>query len=156
MVCVDVQLSSCCGTGLSLVRHLVIVVVSLYYGQWMIPVVITMARFYGDGLMMLCNTTQHIGLKDNVPDFRICSRTVHLNPFLRFLYWHMNYHIEHHMYATVPCYNLGRLHQLIEKDLPPTPRGLVEAWSQISVIMKRQEKDPGYQYVPPVPAPRTA
>lgn len=42
---------------------------------------------------------QHAGLSDNVPDFRLCCRTMILNPFFRFLYWHMNYHTEHHMYA---------------------------------------------------------
>ena len=29
---------------------------------------------------------------------------------MRFWYWHMNFHIEHHMYAAVPCYNLEKLH----------------------------------------------
>ena len=47
----------------------------------------------------------------------------HLPPqsVVRFLYWHMNYHIEHHMYAAVPCYRLGRLHRAIRHELPPLP-----------------------------------
>lgn len=32
----------------------------------------------------------------------------------------MNYHIEHHMYARVPCYNLEKLHNYVKHDLPPT------------------------------------
>ena len=74
-----------------------------------------------------------------------------LSPFVRFLYWHMNYHIEHHMYAGVPCYNLGKLHNLIKDDLQECPRGLLEAWKEIIGILKKQKVDPKYQYVPQLP-----
>ena len=30
----------------------------------------------------------------------------------------MNWHIEHHMYAGVPCYNLGKLYEEIKDDMP--------------------------------------
>ena len=63
----------------------------------------------------------------------------------------MNFHIEHHMYAAVPCYNLGKLHRLIRHDLPECPRGLVASWSQIGDILERQKSDPSYQYVPELP-----
>ena len=85
-------------------------------------------------------------LQDNVADFRLSTRTIILNPILRFLYWHVNFHIEHHMYAAVPCYRLGRLHKLIRQDLPPSPRGLIATWRGISVILRRQKADPGYQF----------
>ena len=62
-------------------------------------------------------------LQDDVPDFCLCTRTVLLNPFVRFLYWHVNYHIEHHMYAAVLCSNLGKLHQAIKRDTPKPARG---------------------------------
>ena len=71
-----------------------------------------------------------------MPDFRLCTRTVILNPFFRFLYWHMNYHIEHHMYAAVPCYRLGKLHAAIKSDLPHCPQGLYEAWTEIAAILE--------------------
>ena len=136
-----------------LLGHGTIVVVSLAFGLWMVPVVVTLAPCYGAWLHLLCNNTQHIGLQDNVQDFRLCTRTIILNPLFRFLYWHMNYHTEHHMYAAVPCYNLGRLHMLIRDDLPHCPRGLIETWSQIGAILKRQKTDPEYQYVPELPGP---
>ena len=135
-----------------LAGHGTIVAVSLLTGQWMLPVLITLAPFYGGWLFFLCNNTQHIGLTDNVGDFRLCCRTFRLNPVVQFLYWHMNYHIEHHMYAAVPCYRLGRLHRLIRHDLPPTPRGIAATWREIGAIQRRQQKDPTYQYVPPLPA----
>ncbi len=139
-----------------LIGHGLLIVVSLALGAWMLPVLITLAPFYGGWLLFLCNNTQHVGLQDNVPDFRLCTRTIILNPVVQFLYWHMNYHIEHHMYAAVPCYNLPALHRAIEHDLPPSPVGLYAAWSEIIPILQRQKVDPTYQYVPPLPAPATA
>jgi fatty acid desaturase len=132
--------------------HALLIVVSLALGLWMLPVVITLAPFYGGWLLFLCNNTQHIGLQDDVPDFRLCCRTVLLNPFLSFLYWRMNYHTEHHMYAAVPCYNLAKLHQHIQHDLPHCPNGLVEAWREIAAILEKQKADPAYQHVAALPS----
>lgn len=135
-----------------LVWQALIIVVSLLLGWWMVPVVVTLAPFYGGWLLYLCNNTQHVGLMDNTPDFRLCTRTILLNPVVRFLYWHMNYHIEHHMYAAVPCYHLGKLHDQIKDDLPPCPKGLVQAWKEIVAILKQQQVNPSYQYLSKLPA----
>ncbi len=129
-----------------LAGHLAIAVISIAMEWWMVPVVISLASFYGGAIQFLCNNSQHIGLKDNVPDYRLCCRTIYLNPAFQFLYWHMNYHTEHHMYAAVPCYNLGRLYRLIRDDMPPTPHGLYQTWKQIAAILRRQKEDPSYQY----------
>jgi fatty acid desaturase len=117
---------------------------------------ITFAPFYGGVMLFLCNNTQHVGLQDDVEDFRLCTRTILLNPVLKFLYWQMNYHIEHHMYAGVPCYKLERLHHAIKHELPPTPNGLVATWTVIIRILKRQKVEPSYEYVPELPRPAGA
>ena len=130
---------------------MLLTVISIALGWWMLPVLITLAPFYGGWLLFLCNNTQHVGLQDNAPDFRLCTRTIILNPFVRFLYWHMNYHIEHHMYAAVPCYHLGQLHALIADDLPDCPVGLVATWKAIIPILREQKRDPSYQYIPTLP-----
>lgn len=135
-----------------LLGHGLIVAISLATGHWIIPVLVTLAPFCGGWLFFLCNNTQHVGLQDFVPDFRLCCRTFTLNPVIRFLYWQMNYHTEHHMYAAVPCYNLGTLHRLIRHDLPPCPEGLVGVWKEIAMIQARQEKDPTYQHCVKLPS----
>lgn len=137
---------------IQLLGHGAIIAVSCYFHLWMIPVVTTFSAFYGGALQFLCNNAQHVGLRDNVADFRLCCRTNYLNPVFQFLFWHMNYHIEHHMYAAVPCYNLGKLHRLIKADLPPTPNGLYQTWAGICAIIKRQRTEPGYQYTAELPA----
>ena len=140
----------------TLIGHALIVGVSLYLGWWLLPILTTFAPFYGGCIQYLCNNTQHAGLQDNVSDWRLCTRTFLTNPVFQFLYWHMNFHIEHHMYAAVPCYNLARLHRLIKHDLPPTPGSLPAAWREIIAILQRQKVDPQYQYVAELPVPRTA
>lgn len=134
-----------------LAGHIVIVIVSLALGLWMIPVLVTLAPFYGAGFQYLFNEAQHIGLSENVDDYRLNTRTILLNPVLQFLYWHMNYHIEHHMYAAVPCYHLPELHRLIADDLPYCPYGLIETWSVIIPIVLKQQQDPTYTFVPELP-----
>jgi fatty acid desaturase len=125
------------------------------YRLWLVPVLITLTPGYRGWLHFLCNQAQHTGLQDNANDFRLCCRTMILNPFFRFLYWHMNYHTEHHMYAAVPCYNLGKLHKIIKADLPECPRGLFATWKQIIAIIRKQRTDPGYQFIPTLPASRS-
>jgi fatty acid desaturase len=135
-----------------LIGHALIIFVSACLHLWSVPVLTTFCSFYGGWLFFLCNSTQHIGLQDDVPDFRLCCRTFTINPVVQFLYWHMNYHTEHHMYAAVPCYRLGRLHELIKYDLPPCPHGLVATWLEIAAIQKIQESDPNYQFQAALPS----
>jgi fatty acid desaturase len=117
-------------------------------------VLVTFAPFYAGWLNFLCGFTQHVGLQPNVPDFRLCCRTVIMNPLCRFLYWYMNYHVEHHMYAAVPCYNLARLRQAIADDLPPAYPSLLAAWREMLAIIRKQRDDPDYFFVPPLPEGR--
>ncbi len=94
--------------------------------------IIGLPRIYGAWHHVMTGLLQHGGLADNVLDHRLNSRTVLINPVSRFIYWNMNYHIEHHMFPMVPYHALPRLHALIKDDLPaPTPSilaGYAEMW----------------------------
>ncbi len=130
-----------------LIGHGLLVAVSFALKLWMLPLLITLAPFYGGCLFFLCNNTQHVGLQDFSTDFRRCCRTFMPNPIVRFLYWHMNFHTEHHMYVGVPCYNLRELHQLIRYDVP-APKGIIGTWLEIGAILNRQKANPSYVYDP--------
>ena len=136
-----------------LIGHLAIAAAALASGYWAVLLVFTFPKSFGLWLQMLCNSAQHVGLQDKVADFRLCCRTIYLNPFVQFLYWHMNYHTEHHMYAAVPCYRLGKLHRLIKHEMPYCPRGLRETWRHIGEILDRQQRDPDYYYSAELPTP---
>jgi fatty acid desaturase len=94
--------------------------------------VIGLPRLYGAWHHMMTGLLQHGGLADNVTDHRLNSRTVYMNPISRFIYWNMNYHVEHHMFPMVPYHAIPKLHEAIKHDLPaPTPSilaGYREMW----------------------------
>lgn len=139
------------GHGLIVAGSAVMAMLTGWAGWWLAPVLVTLGPFYGNWLFWLCNNTQHIGLMDNVPDFRLNCRTFLVNPVVGFLYWRMNYHTEHHMYPTVPCYRLAALHRAVRHDLPPCPRGIAACWREILAILRKQEADPSYQHHAPLP-----
>jgi fatty acid desaturase len=87
---------------------------------------------------------------ENVPDFRKSVRSMTLPLIVEFLYWRMNWHTEHHMYAGVPCYNLKQLYQAIAHDMPQ-PRTLIGAWREMRDIWQRQKDDPDYAFDTPLP-----
>lgn len=101
-------------------------------------------RIYGCWHMVLMGLIQHGGLAENVLDHRLNSRTVYINPVSRWLYWNMNYHVEHHMFPMVPYHALPQLHALIKDDLP-TPNGsLIEAYREMITSLLRQRTEPDY------------
>ena len=136
---------------LLLLFHAALIVVSIVFKLWMLPFLVTFAPFIANWLRYFIGVPMHTGLRDNVSDFRLCVRTITLDPFSQFIYWRMNWHTEHHMYAAAPCYNLKRLADTIAADMP-APRSLGAAWKEIRETWKRQQKEPGYQFTTPLPA----
>jgi len=104
---------------------------------------------------MIHNTPQHAGLAENVLDHRLNCRTVYMNPISRFIYWNMNYHVEHHMFPLVPYHALSRLHPLVKDDCPPPYPSLLSAWREIVPTLLRQVKDPSYHVKRKLPEPKT-
>jgi len=105
---------------------------------------------YGGFLLLFFSLTQHAGLAEDVLDFRLNSRTVYMNPLFRFLYWNMNYHLEHHMFPMVPYHALPKLHQLIKADCPPPYPGCWAAYREIIPALLRQRREPGWHVTRPL------
>ena len=133
-----------------LIGHLALASIFIATGQWILILLVTFP-FYCSWLGMLCGVPQHFGMMPNVPDFRLCCRTFTCNRFIGFLYWNMQYHVEHHMFPAVPFYNLPALRKAIEHDLPPAPHGLRATWREIISIQKKQRENPDYVFVPDLP-----
>ena len=126
------------------------IAVPIALGVPILALLLTAHLAIGHWLRWLVGGPMHAGLRDNVPDFRLCVRSNTLDPISEFLYWGMNWHTEHHMYAGVPCYNLAKLYRVIQDDMPQ-PRTLIGSWREILAIWKRQQEQPGYQYDTPLP-----
>jgi len=106
---------------------------------------------YGTTLRNMFDFIQHAGLANDVNDHRLCVRTVKLNPIFSFLYWHMEYHLEHHMFPMVPSYNLKKLHKLIKDQLPEPKYGLIDAYKEIIPAIIKQARDPNYKIPVKIP-----
>jgi fatty acid desaturase len=109
--------------------------------------------FYGGWLTPIFGWTQHAGLAEDVLDHRLNSRTVYMNPVSRFLYWNMNYHLDHHMFPMVPYHALPKLHELLRPYCPAPYPGLAAAYREIISAWLRQISDPGYGVVRSLPPP---
>lgn len=108
-------------------------------------------RVYGCWHMVMTGLLQHGGLAEDVLDHRLNTRTVYMNPVSRWIYWNMNYHVEHHMFPMVPYYALPDLHEAIKHDLP-TPNGsILEAYAELFKAVGRQRCEPGYALVKDLP-----
>lgn len=86
--------------------HLSVIIVSMATQNRLPIMLVCLTFFYGGWLHHLLATTQHAGLAEDIPDHRMNSRTVYMNPFFRFVYSNMNYHVEHHMFPMVPFHAL--------------------------------------------------
>jgi fatty acid desaturase len=129
---------------ISLAIYAATILLAVWMGSILPLMVIGLPRIYGSWHMVLTGLFQHGGLADNVLDHRLNSRTVYINPISRFIYWNMNYHIEHHMFPMVPYHALPRLHEVIKGDLPaPTP-SMWAAYKEIWPAWIRQMRDEDY------------
>ena len=133
-----------------LLFHAAVLAVAIVFQLWLLPVFITLSRFLMNWWRLFVFLPMHCGLRDNVADFRKCTRSIRLDPVSSFMYWRMNWHLEHHMYAGVPCYNLRKLRKAIEFDLP-VAKGAFAAFREMRATWKRQQTEPGYQYDTPLP-----
>ena len=113
-----------------------------------------LANIVGSWLMVVYGLTQHAGLAENVLDHRLNCRTIRMNFINRYLYWNMNYHVEHHMFPLVPYHALPRLHEAVKEDMPTPYRSLFHAWREIIPSVLRQVKDPAYHVKRKLPEPR--
>jgi fatty acid desaturase len=107
---------------------------------------------YGGCLLLFFSLTQHAGLAEDALDYRLNSRTVYMNPLFRFLYWNMNYHLEHHMFPMVPYHALPQLHELVKADCPPPYPSCWAAYREIIPAVARQRRDPRWQVTRPLPS----
>ncbi len=114
------------------------IALAAYTWSFLPLMLIGLPRIYGSWHMVMTGLLQHIGLADNVTDHRLNSRTVLMNPVSRWIYWNMNYHVEHHMFPMVPYHALPKLHDMIKHDLPAPNPSMWQAYREVFPVLLRQ------------------
>jgi fatty acid desaturase len=132
------------------------IALALWMWSWLPLMIIGLPRMYGAWHGILTGLLQHGGLADNVTDHRLNSRTVLMNPISRFIYWNMNYHVEHHMFPMVPYHALPKLHELIKHDLPAPNTSMWDGYREMIPAFLRQLRNEDYflkRELPPTAKP---
>jgi fatty acid desaturase len=126
---------------------------AIWLGSWL-PICLfgLIPSIGGAWLYNFFGIVQHACLPENVLDHRLNSRTVLMNPVSRFLYWNMNYHVEHHMYPSTPYHALPLLHETIRADCPPPYPSMWSAYREFLPALYRQWRDRSYHVRRPLPA----
>jgi len=127
---------------------------SIYLRSFLPVLFICLPNLFGTWLLYLYAGTQHAGLAENVLDHRLNCRTVYMNPLNRYLYWNMNYHIEHHMFPLVPYHALPKLHAAVKDDTPTPYPNILAAWREIIPAVRRQMTDYSFHVKRRLPEPR--
>lgn len=138
---------------ISVLIYLGVIATAIVTGSILPLLFIGLPNLFGSWLMVVYGHTQHTGLAENVLDHRLNCRTVYMNPIHRYLYWNMNYHVEHHMFPLVPYHALPKLHEVVKGDMPAPYPSLWSAWREIVPAVLRQVKDPAYHVKRKLPEP---
>lgn len=117
---------------------------SIFLGSFEPLMFIGLPSFYGRWLVVVLGITQHAGLAEDVTDHRINTRTVYMGPLTRWIYWNMNYHVEHHIYPSVPFHSLKKLHLAIKDQLPTPHPSLFSALREVVPTLRRQAIDSNF------------
>jgi Na+-transporting NADH:ubiquinone oxidoreductase subunit F len=134
--------------------YLAVIGISIYTRSFLPLFLVGFTNFFGTWLLVVYGLTQHAGLAENVLDHRLNCRTVYMNPIHRFLYWNMNYHVEHHMFPLVPYHRQRDLHAAVKDDCPRPYPSLFAAWREIAPSVLKQIKDPAYHVKRKLPEPK--
>lgn len=115
-----------------------IAALSIYTGSaaalflWIIP------RLAGEPVMRWVRIAEHAECEEG-PDLRTNTRTTRTSAFMRFLFWNMSFHAEHHLCPMVPFHALGRLHQQIGDQLHPVGQGYPAVHAEVLRKVSRHQ-----------------
>jgi fatty acid desaturase len=134
----------CRAAQIDLAIYAATIATAVAFRSWLPVVLIGGPRVYGAFMLNVYALTQHAGMGENVLDHRLNTRTVKMCVVNRFLYWNMNYHVEHHMFPMVPYYRLPELHEEVKHDCAPVYPSMWAAYREIIPAILRQLKDQDY------------
>lgn len=137
------------------IGHAILIAVFIYFELYVLIFIVSMSYFFATFFGHATGMQQHLGLRSNVPDWRVICHSVRFGKLPAYLYWQMNYHTEHHMYAAVPFHNVPRLHRVLAHDVPQSADSFIGGVKRILDIHRRQRAEPSYRFMPAFPETAT-
>src|ERR1700691_742395 len=124
--------------------YVIVIGLSIWSRSILPLLLVGLTNLFGTWLLVTYGYTQHAGLAENVLDHRLNCRTVYMCWIHRYLYWNMNYHVEHHMFPLVPYHALPRLHVVVKDDCATPYASILAAWREIIPALSRQSRHPAH------------
>jgi fatty acid desaturase len=146
----------CTWARINVLGHLALIAVFVVFRLWVLIPVGCFGCFFASFLSRGCTIQQHFGLRPNAPDWRASCHSARFGALTSFLYWNMNWHTEHHMFAAVPFFNLPRLHVAVAHDFPAPAPSFLAGVRRILAIWRRRRREPSYCFEPEFPATASA
>ncbi|MBE9198496.1 MULTISPECIES: fatty acid desaturase [unclassified Nodularia (in: cyanobacteria)] len=115
----------------------------LFFITWVVPFILTNFTINIRGL------TQH-GITDATDPF-LASRSIEAHPIVQFLLVHENFHLEHHLFPSIPSYNLPKLHKLILPRIHRRVTGKSYSsflWKFVRASLRQDETPIGLEITP--------
>lgn len=79
------------------------------------------------------------------------TRTVISNPFVSYFMSNLNYHLEHHLFPGVPCYNLPKLHGVLREVYPRAGSSVYRSYTEFLLDFFRVSRKglvPNFRLIP--------
>lgn len=104
--------------------------VSIYFQSWLAVYLWLLPRIIGEPSLRAFRMIEHTGMAES-PNMLENTRTTESNIFVRFLYWNMPFHAEHHLFPSVPFHALPRLHSVVKGHLKEVAPGVLSVHAKI-------------------------
>jgi fatty acid desaturase len=107
----------------------------LMFWCWLLPC------FFGPALTWILQIAEHADCTRDGNGLTN-TRTLEVPGFVRFVYWNMNYHAEHHLYPMFPFHHLPEAHELLQGHLTKSSDSIFEIHKKvITEYIPKQEAD---------------
>lgn len=112
--------------------------VSIVFNPWIPLIYWVIPRLVGEPFMRWMRISEHGECEEN-GDLRENTRTTYTSGIIRYLFWEMPYHAEHHLCPMVPFHALGRLHEKFGHKLHAVGDGYMSINKDVYVKAKQKQ-----------------
>ena len=112
---------------------------SLLLQTWLAVYLWLAPRVVGESVLRTFRMAEHTGMEES-PSMLRNTRTTISNPIVRAMYWNMPYHVEHHLYPSVPFHQLPELHKQVGPHAKEVASGFTRVHLQIVRDVWNREK----------------
>ncbi len=104
--------------------YALVLALSIYFQSFLAVYLWLLPRMLGEPALRAVRMIEHTGMAES-PNMLENTRTTESNFFIRFLYWNMPFHAEHHLYPSVPFHALPQLHKVVRSHLKEVAPGVL-------------------------------